>query len=137
MSDRKTVPTKASIDDYISSLPNERKQKEAYLVVDLLNKITERAPSMWGPSIIGYDRRTYKHGEMPMIAFSPRKTNFVFYIINTSERQQALLSKLGKYRTGKVCLYVNKLADVDMSILEDLLIDSWQHAVKKKNKDND
>ena len=85
---------------------------------------------MWGPSIIGFDRTSYKHGEMPMLAFSPRKTNLVFYIINDTEEQKNLLKNLGKYRTGKVCLYVNKLADINLEVLEKLLKSSWDRALK-------
>ena len=135
MAANKTVPTEEKIEAYIKTLPNERKQNEAYIALNLIKEITGRTPRMWGPSIIGFDEREYKHGKMPLIAFSPRKTNFVFYIINDSLEQADLLAKLGKYRTGKVCLYINKLADINIDILEQLLRDSWIRRLKIKTND--
>jgi len=134
MTAKKTVSTDGDIDAYINTLPNARKQNEAREVLNLLKDITGRTPRMWGPSIIGFDVTKYKHGRMPVIAFSPRKTNFVFYIINESQHQKDLLAKLGKHRTGKVCLYVNKLADIDLNILEHLLTDAWKHGLKNKEE---
>lgn len=131
----KTIPTDESIKSYISTLPNERKQKEAHFIVNLLKDITGKAPRMWGPSIIGYDVQEYKHGRMPMIAFSPRKPKQVFYVINDTKEQKDLLAQLGKYKTGKVCLYINKLADVDTNILEKILRSSWKHALKQNNRE--
>lgn len=131
MAENKTKMTEASVDAYIATLPNDRKRKEAHQVLELVKEITKVAPRMWGPSIIGFDRMEYKHGHMPKLAFSPRKTNFVFYVIDHSDEQEELLQALGKYRTGKVCLYINKLADIDLDVLEKILRSSW-NKVKEK-----
>ena len=90
---------------------------------------------MWGPSIIGYGSYTYllangKEGTAARMAFSPRKTNLVFYVLSNFEGQDDLLKTLGKHKTGKICLYINKLADVNWDVLKTILNKSWEHAQK-------
>ena len=87
---------------------------------------------MWGPSIIGFGSYHYKYdsgheGDAPLLAFSPRKAKHVFYILCNLKSQEAIIQNLGKYKTGKGCLYINKLADVDMHVLEELIITTWKH----------
>ena len=90
---------------------------------------------MWGPSIIGFGSYHYKYesgreGDAPLLGFSPRKQNLVLYVLNNFEGQDALLQKLGKHKTGRICLYINKLADVDMEIFEEILTSAWGHCQK-------
>ncbi len=132
MAKQKTIPTSKSVEDYIKALPSEKKIADANTILALFKKITKLEPKMWGPSIIGFGSYKYKYesgreGLSPEIAFSPRKTNLVFYVMTNFPNQEKLLSKLGKHRTGKICLYVNKLADVEMDVLEEIIISCWKH----------
>lgn len=136
MSEQKSTPSKLSVKAYIDSLPSAQKIKDAYTSLNMLKKITKLKPRLWSPTLIGFGRYHYKYesgheGYAALIAFSPQKTRQVFYIINDSKIQKRLLKKLGKYKTGKVCLYINKLADVDLEILEEILIEAWKVAGKK------
>jgi len=92
---------------------------------------------MWGPSIIGFGSNHYKYesgheGDLPLISFSPRKQKMVFYALTKFKGQSQLLEKLGKHKTGSVCLYIIKLADVDLEILEQILVACWNHAVENE-----
>lgn len=136
MAKAKTIPTGNDVLEYIDTLPNDRKKQEALWVLDYFKKTTKLKPRMWGPSIIGFGRYHYKYesgheGDAALLSFSPRKTNLVFYLINSTEEQKELLKKLGKYRTGKVCLYINKLADVDQNVLEKIISSAWKYAKNK------
>ncbi len=126
----KTIETEASISDFIDSfVSSEQKKIDAYQLIDLMEKWSGFEAKMWGPSIIGFGSYHYKYasgheGDMPLIAFSPRKAAFSFYIYSSSEESKDLLPKLGKFKMGKGCIYVNKLADIDLSILEKLCMDA-------------
>jgi len=131
MDRKKTTPNKLSVVQYINSLPSAQKIKDGQTSLDILKKITNLKPRLWSPTLIGFGRYQYEYesghkGNAPLIAFSPQKTRQVFYVINNSKIQKKLLSKLGKYKTGKVCLYINKLADIDLDILEQILVEAWK-----------
>ena len=137
MAKQKTLPTEIEVLDYINTLPNERKMVEAIEVLELMKEITKLEPVMWGPSIIGFGSNHYKYesgheGDAPLICFSPRKQKMVFYVLTKFKGQSQLLDKLGKHKTGSVCLYINKLADVDLGILEQILVACWNHAVENR-----
>jgi len=137
MAKTKTKPTDVDVQNYISSVPNETRQKDGFYILDLLKKITSQKPVMWGPSIIGFGAYHYKYesgheGDAPLIAFSPRKPHLVLYVLSNFDKQEELLQKLGKYKTGKICLYINKLTDVDLKVLEEIVTRAWSN-VKKKN----
>lgn len=126
MAELKTKKTELSVDDFIKTIPDEQKQKDAFTIVGLMEKATKAKAKMWGTAIIGFgDRRLkYESGrelDWFVMGFSPRKQNFAFYITGTVEKQQALLKKLGKYKTGKGCLYINKLEEVDMAVLKEII----------------
>lgn len=130
----KTKATEVAPADYISALPEERKRIEAEAVDALHRKVTGLAPKMWGPSMIGYGSYHYRYdsgheGESLRAGFSPRKGAMTIYLMgNYCDRQpeaDALFARLGKHKTGKSCLYINKLADVDMDALEDLVRLNW------------
>ena len=137
MAKTKTKPTDVDVQNYISSVPNETRQKDGFYILDLLKKITSQKPVMWGPSIIGFGAYHYKYesgheGDAPLIAFSPRKPHLVLYVLSNFDKQEELLQKLGKYKTGKICLYINKLTDVDLKVLEEIVTRAWSNA-KKEN----
>jgi hypothetical protein len=129
MAENKTKPSDASVEDYIASRANERQRADCHELMALLEKITRKPPRMWGPSIVGYGvyRYTYKSGrtgEMPLAAFAIRGRELVLYLSAQGNRQKALLSRLGKHRMGKWCLYFKQLADLDTSRLERLVVGS-------------
>lgn len=129
MTENKTKPTDASIEDYIASRANEQQRSDCQELMALLNKITRELPKMWGPSIVGYGvyRYTYESGrtgEAPVAGFAIRGRELVVYLMAEGDRQQALLSKLGKHKMGKSCLYFKRLADLDRSVLEQLVTNS-------------
>ncbi len=137
MAENKTKPTKASVEEYIDTLPSDRKKEDAYTVLEMMKSITGQEPTMWGPSIIGFDRVHYKYesgheGDMPKLCFSPRKQRMVLYVLTNFKGQQELLDSLGKHKTGKVCLYINKLADIDMEVLDKIIQTVWDEANTKK-----
>lgn len=125
----KTEPTDASVEDYIASRANEQQRTDCQELMALLEKITQQPPKMWGPSIVGYGfyRYTYESGrtgEAPLAGFAIRGRELVVYLDVEDDRQKALLAKLGKHKMGKVCLYFKRLADLDKSVLEKLVVGS-------------
>ena len=109
MAKQKTTPNQLSVTEYINSLPSKQKIEDAHTSLKLLKKITKLKPRLWSPTLIGFGRYHYKYesgheGYAAEIAFSPQKTRQVFYVINETKIQKSLLKKLGKYKTGKVCL---------------------------------
>ena len=129
MAENKTKPTKASVAEFIDAIPDQTKRADAKTLVKLMQSATGEKPKMWGPSIIGFGSLHYvydtgREGDMPLIGFSPRKTATVLYSTTAFSGAEALLAKLGKYTTGKGCLYIKKLADVDQKVLETLVLTS-------------
>ena len=142
MAEAKTQITPVDPADFIASVEPEAKREEAKVLDALFRKVTGEDPRMWGPSIIGYGqyRTTYATGRdvhWMRSGFSPRKAKHSLYLMGgycdevTGKRRDALLAKLGKYATGKSCLYINKLADVDMEVLEELLRNDWEGMAQK------
>ncbi|AJA07850.1 hypothetical protein SKP52_04615 [Sphingopyxis fribergensis] len=130
----KTKATEVSVADFIAAVPNEKRREEAVIVDAIHRRVTGLDPKMWGPSIIGYGSYDYLYdsghsGTMCRAGFSPRKAAMTLYLMgnycNRQDEADALFAKLGKYKTGKSCLYVNKLADIDLEVLEKLIILSW------------
>ena len=129
MAESKTKPTDASVDDYIAARANARQQADCRELMALFKRVTRQTPRMWGPSIVGYGsyRYTYESGrtgEAPLAAFAIRGRELVVYVLVDRQEQRSLLSKLGKHRMGKVCLYFKQLADLDKSVLEKLVVGS-------------
>jgi hypothetical protein len=129
MAENKTKPTQVSVSAFIDALPDAAKRADANALVKLMQRLTGEKPKLWGPSIIGFGNHHYvyesgREGDMPLVAFSPRKAATVLYISRGFSDFDALLAKLGKYTTGKGCLYVKKLADVDQRILEEMVVKS-------------
>lgn len=131
MPEPKTQKTKASVSAFIAAVEDATRRKDAKAVDKMMREITGEKPAMWGPSIIGYGEWKTPSGLWPRMGFSPRKANLVLYVIGDFKECGALLKKLGKHKTGKSCLYINKLADVDTAVLRDLAQASWNHMNKK------
>ena len=129
MAENKTKPTDASVEDYIASRANAQQRTDCRELMVLFKKVTRHSPRMWGPSIVGYGsyRYTYESGrtgEAPLAGFAIRGRELVVYVVVEGEEQKSLLSKLGKHRMGKVCLYFKQLADLDKSVLKQLVTNS-------------
>lgn len=132
----KTVPTSKDVKAFIDSVENETRKKDAYELLDLMKEVTGLKPKMWGPSIIGFGEYHYKYesgreGDMLRIGFSPRKANSVLYVIPGYSDYSDLLDKLGKHKTGKSCLYFNKLDDIDRKVLKRIVEKGWSDMKKK------
>jgi hypothetical protein len=126
MAENKTRPTQVGVASFIAALPDQAKRADAKALVKLMQTVTGEKPKMWGPSIIGFGSCHYvyesgREGDMPMLGFSPRKAATVLYGVKGDGSLAPLLAKLGKHTTGKGCLYIKKLADVDSKILEELM----------------
>lgn len=128
--DNKTKPTDVDPRDFVAAVGSDKKRADAEVLLEFFERVTGLKPKMWGPSLIGYGRYHYKYesgreGDMLMTGFSPRKANLVMYIMPgyRSDAMQEKLSRLGKHKLGKSCLYINKLADVDMDVLEEIVRD--------------
>jgi hypothetical protein len=127
MAEPKTKKTRASVAAFIGAVDDDTRRKDARAVDAMFREITGEKPAMWGPSIIGYGSYQTPSGAWPRSGFSPRKANLVLYVLGDYAGRAALLKKLGKHRTGKACLYINKLADVDEGVLRELIARSWKH----------
>ena len=126
MAENKTKPTKVSVASFIAALPDTNKRADAKVIVGLMQRATGEKPVMWGPTIIGFGKVHYvyesgREGDMPVIGFSPRKAAIVLYVLTGFPGEKALLAKLGPHSTGKVCLYVKKLADLDEKVLKEII----------------
>jgi hypothetical protein len=126
MSELKTKQNEASVNDFINSIAEEQKRKDIDAIKDLMEKATKAKAKMWGPAIIGFGDRllVYESGrklDWFVMGFSPRKQNIALYINDAVSNNQDLLKRLGKYKTGKGCLYINKLSEVDLDVLKEII----------------
>ena len=133
MSEIKTKVNEASVEEFLNTVENEQKRRDSFEIVKIMKQVTKKEPKMWGPAIVGFGSYHYQYesgreGDMPQIAFSPRKQYITLYIGVGDDSDNPLLKKLGKYTTGKVCLYIKKLADVDRDVLHELIADSFERA---------
>jgi hypothetical protein len=127
VADSKTKPTKLSVAAFIDALTDPARRADAKALLKVMQGAAGEKPRMWGPSIIGFGSYHYRYesgreGDMPLIGFSPRKAATVLYNVTGSGDCKALLTKLGKHTTGKGCLYIKKLADVDQEVLEAMVV---------------
>mgnify|MGYP005605635061 CR=1 FL=1 len=126
----KTKQTEASVEGFLAALPDEQKRKDAQVVLKMMQKATGEKPKLWGTAIIGFGDKIYKSPATGrevkwfIMGFSPRKANLSLHLVVDVKRKAALLEKLGKHKTGVGCLYINKLADVDVKELEQLIKES-------------
>lgn len=126
MAEPKTKPTNESVEKFLNGIPDDQRRKDCFRIVEMMKAATKTEPEMWGSSIVGFGRHRYKYesgtkGEWPLVGFSPRKNDLTLYLMSGFMRHAELLKKLGKHKTGKGCLYLKKLADVDESTLKALI----------------
>lgn len=126
MAEAKTKPTDASVEKFLAGVADEARRADCLAVLKLMKQVTKAQPRMWGPSIVGFGSYHYVYasghsGDWPLTGFSPRKQDLTLYITPGFERYAALMKKLGKYKTGKSCLYLKRLSDVDLEVLKELV----------------
>ncbi|MBI2281920.1 MAG: DUF1801 domain-containing protein [Bacteroidetes bacterium] len=133
MAEIKTQKNQASVETFINSVDHEGKRKDAFEVLEMMKKITKEEPKMWGTSIIGFGDVRYKYasgreGDWFKVGFSPRKANVSLYLMGCDiSKADSILGRLGKYKTGKGCLYINKLADIDKEVLKELVKEGYEN----------
>jgi len=125
MAETKTKPTDVKVSDFLNALDNEQKKQDAFRLVEILKDLTGCDPYMWGGSIVGFGSYHYKYdsgheGDAPVLGFSPRKAEFSLYIYAQGSGSESLLEKLGKFKMGKACIYMKKLADIDETVLREI-----------------
>jgi len=132
MGELKTLENNASVEDFIARIEPEQKRKDSLALLAMFKKATALAPRMWGASIIGFGKYHYKserssqEGDWPLVGFSPRKQNLTLYVMPSTGSIDELLGKLGKHKTSKGCLYINKLADIDQSVLAQIIAEAYK-----------
>ena len=136
MPNNKTKPTTQSVAQFLDSVSDDKKRKDCKIVLQLMKRVTKKTPRMWGDSLIGFGTYHYKYasgheGDYFVTGFSPRAQSLTVYIMPGFERFPTLMKKLGKYKTGKSCLYIKTLEDVDIAILEELIRKSVDYMEKK------
>jgi len=132
MAELKTQKNDASIEDFLQNVEHQTRRENSFEILELMRDITGEQGSMWGNSIVGfgdfsYTNSTRKEYKWFKTGFSPRKQSLTIYIMDGFEGYEDILSRLGKHKTGKSCLYINKLADVDREVLQELIIASVKH----------
>lgn len=136
MAELKTKPTDQNPKDFLNSVEPEQKKTDVFTLLELFQKVTGEKPVMWGASIIGFGQYHYKserstqEGDWPLVGFSPRKQNLTLYIKVDNNENKTLLTKLGKHKSSVSCVYINKLADVDQSVLTALIKNAYEHMKK-------
>ncbi|MEW6743484.1 MAG: DUF1801 domain-containing protein [Planctomycetota bacterium] len=126
MAEMKTKPTGASVEAFLDRLTDEARREDCYALLKIMQQATKARPKMWGPSIVGFGDYHYKYasgreGDWFLVGFSPRKQDLTLYVMAGAERYPELLEKLGKHKTGKSCLYIKRLADIDLKVLSELI----------------
>ncbi len=139
MAENKTKPTDASVDDYIASRASAQQHADCRELMALFKRVTRQAPRMWGPSIVGYGSYRYTYdsgrtGEAPLAGFAIRGRELVIYVMTEGQAQRSLLSKLGKHKAGKGCLYFKQLADLEEAVLEELVVGSVSELRRRYGK---
>ena len=136
MAKNKTTETESSVVDFVNAfVEDESKRNDAFELIKIIQEVTLFEPKMWGPSIIGFGSYHYKYasgheGDAPLVGFSPRKSAISLYIYIVPENREELLSKLGKHKSSKGCIYIKKLADIDIEVLKNIISLSLEHLKK-------
>lgn len=136
MAKNKTTETESSVVDFVNAfVEDESKRNDAFELIKIIQEVTLFEPKMWGPSIIGFGSYHYKYasgrkGDAPLVGFSPRKSAISLYIYIVPENRDELLSKLGKHKPSKGCIYIKKLADIDIEVLKNIISLSLEHLKK-------
>ena len=135
MAELKTKVSDQSVEKFLNGIADEKRRRDCFTVLELMKQATKAEPRMWGSAIVGFGSYHYKYasgreGDWPLIGFSPRKQNLTLYLMPGFEQYDALLKTLGKHKTGKVCLYINRLDDIHLPTLKKLIQLSVKHMVK-------
>ena len=132
MAELKTKQNDQSVEAFLNRVEEERKRQDSFIILELMEQVTGEKPTMWGDSIIGFGNYHYRYGsgregDWFLTGFSPRKQNLTLYIMLGFQEYDELLMRLGKHKTGKACLYINKVADIDLPTLKELVRQSAEH----------
>ncbi|NCD70088.1 DUF1801 domain-containing protein [Mucilaginibacter agri] len=132
MAKNKTTENESSVTDFINAVADETKRADSFAIAELMEQQTGLPPKMWGPSIIGFGTYHYKYesgreGDAPLIAFSPRASSIALYLGSSFSSREQLLAKFGKYKSGKGCINIKGLADVNVDVLKQMVHDSFTH----------
>ncbi|MEX0900101.1 MAG: DUF1801 domain-containing protein [Gammaproteobacteria bacterium] len=132
MAELKTKPGNTSVDGFLNAITDETRRQDCFTVMRLMKAVTRSEPRLWGGTMVGFGSYHYKYesgreGDWFLTGFAPRKQNLTLYVMAGFDRYPTLLAKLGKYKTGKSCLYVKRLADIDLDVLKDLVAASVKH----------
>ena len=132
MSELKTQQTNQSVDEFLLTIPDEQKRRDCATLLELMQEATGSKPVMWSSGIVGFGTYRYRYangrsGEWLLTGFAPRKQNITLYIMAGFEQYNDLMQRLGTYKTGKSCLYIKRLADVDVAVLKQLVVESARH----------
>ena len=124
--ENKTKETRASVEKFLNGIKDEKKREDSFKILKMMKQITKSEPKMWGSSMVGFGNYHYKYasgreGDWFLTGFSPRKQSLTLYMMSYLEKHENILKKLGKYKTGKGCLYIKQLEDVDMKVLKELI----------------
>lgn len=138
MAELKTKKNDSDVSAFLDGVENEKKRADSFRILEIMTEITGESPKMWGSSIIGFGEYHYKYesgreGDFFISGFSPRKQNLTIYVMSGFEKHEALMEKLGKYKTGKSCLYIKKLEDVDEKVLREIITASVNYMNNKYN----
>lgn len=131
-----TKATPVSVNEFIEAVADETQRADAHKITAMMERLSGHPPKMWGPTIIGFGQYHYKYasgheGDMARIGFSPRKGNTVLYLVDGFTGYPELMTKLGKHKTGKSCLYIKRLSDIDEAVLEQLCVESLNWMAEK------
>ncbi len=134
----KTTETTLSVKDFIKKIPEAERQKDAQAIVDIMEKQSGFPAKMWGPAIIGFGSYHYVYesgheGDAPLVGFSPRKNEFALYLSSAFEKREELLKQFGKHKSGKACIYIKKIEDINVVVLKKMIAASLKHT-KAKHK---
>ncbi len=137
----KTTRNTKSVTAFLNDVQDETQRKDALTILQMMKRVTGEEPAMWGPGIVGFGSYHYvyesgREGDWPLTGFSPRKQSLTIYIMDGFPKYESFLRKLGKHSTGKSCLYVKRLVDIDMTVLEKLISESILHVKKKHVRKN-
>lgn len=126
MANNKTTETAVNVEDFINNVADPTKREDSLKLIEIIKNKTGFAPKMWGPSIVGFGSYHYKYasgheGDSPLVAFSPRASSIVLYLSASFEKREKLLENFGKYKTEKSCIYIKKLADINLEILQEMM----------------
>lgn len=132
----KTTETESSVAAFIKKIADAQRQKDAQVIIDIMQKQSGFPPKMWGPAIIGFGSYHYVYesgheGDAPLIGFSPRKSEFALYLSSTFEKRDEMLKQLGKHKTAKACVYIKKIEDINVDVLKKMIAASFKHTKAK------